>query len=251
MWSSRTASALRNSSARCRSPRTWRWDCRSSTVWRAPSSPPGSPAVLASRTRSLRRLTTAACSTTSAAPSTRKISAELFPWGTMLENFNPAIYGSPGEIMRGILRSIPDLSPAGSCGRCKSPGTPPRAMRGHPAHMAAMCEVAQMLGERLGLPESVHGLFGQLTERWDGKGGLIGLKGDAIPLRCDRGCRWDVSIQRWVGGQQYAVDVVRTRAGGGHDPHSRRSSAPTPTNWCPTVTSPSGTSSSPASRVTR
>jgi DNA-binding CsgD family transcriptional regulator len=29
----------------------------------------------------------------------------------------------------------------------------------------------------------------------------------------------DASMQRWVGGQRYAVDVVRKRAGGGHDPH--------------------------------
>ena len=37
-----------------------------------------------------------------------EISAALFPWGTMLQNFNPAIYGQPGEILRGIVRSIPD-----------------------------------------------------------------------------------------------------------------------------------------------
>ena len=148
------------------------------------------------------------------------ISAELFPWGTMLENFNPAIYGSSGEVIRGIVRSIPDPEAGRLTRALQVARTLPRAMRGHPAHMAAMCEVAEMLGERLSLPESIHGLFGQLTERWDGKGGFLGLKGDAIPfaLRIVAVAR-DASIQRWVGGQQYAVDVVRTRAGGGHDPH--------------------------------
>jgi HD-GYP domain-containing protein (c-di-GMP phosphodiesterase class II) len=146
--------------------------------------------------------------------------ADLFPWGTMLENFNPAIYGSSGEIVRGIVRSISDPASGRLTRGLQVARTLPRAMRGHPTHMAAMCEVAQMLGERLGLPASIHGLFGRLTERWDGKGGLIGLKGDAIPiaLRIVAVAR-DVSMQRWVGGQQYAVEVVRSRAGGGHDPH--------------------------------
>ncbi len=149
-----------------------------------------------------------------------EISAELFPWGTLLENFNPAIYGSPREIVRGIVRSIPDPESGRLARALQVSRTLPRAMRGHPAHMAAMCEVAQMLGERLGLPSSIHGLLGLLTERWDGKGGLVGLRGDAIPvaLRIVAVAR-DVSMQRWVGGQQYAVDVVRARAGAGHDPH--------------------------------
>ena len=50
-----------------------------------------------------------------------EISAELFPWGTMLENFNPAIYGSPGEVIRGILRSIPTRRRTASRGRSRSP----------------------------------------------------------------------------------------------------------------------------------
>jgi HD-GYP domain-containing protein (c-di-GMP phosphodiesterase class II) len=148
-----------------------------------------------------------------------EVSAEMFPWGTMLANFNPAIYGSLGEVVRGVVRSIPDPDADRLTRALQVARTLPRAMRGHPAHMAAMCEVAQMLAQRVGLPASIHGLFGQLTERWDGKGGLIGLKGEAIPLalRIVSVAR-DVSIQKWVGGLAYAVDVVRRRAGGGHDP---------------------------------
>jgi len=147
-----------------------------------------------------------------------EISVELFPWGTMLENFNPVIYGSPGELMRGIVRSISDPEADQLTRALQVARTLPRAMHGHPAHMTAMCEVAQMLGERVGLPASIYSLFGQLTERWDGKG-LNGLKGDAIPLalRIVSVAR-DVSMQKWVGGLEYAVDVIRRRAGKGHDP---------------------------------
>jgi HD-GYP domain-containing protein (c-di-GMP phosphodiesterase class II) len=149
-----------------------------------------------------------------------EISAELFPWGTMLENFNPAIYGSPGEVLRGIVRSIPDPEADRLTRALQVIRTLPRAMHGHPAHMTAMCEVAQMLGERVGLPASIYRLFGQLTERWDGKGGPNGLKGDAIPLalRIVSVAR-DVSMQKWVGGLEYGADVIRRRAGRGHDPH--------------------------------
>ena len=148
------------------------------------------------------------------------LAAELFQGSRLLENFNAAIYGSPGEIIRGIVRSIPDPESGRLARALQVSRTLPRAMRGHPEHMAAMCEVAQMLGERLGLPASIHGLLALLTERWDGKGGLVGLRGDAIPvaLRIVAVAR-DVSIQRWVGGQQYAVEVVGKRAGAGHDPH--------------------------------
>jgi HD-GYP domain-containing protein (c-di-GMP phosphodiesterase class II) len=148
-----------------------------------------------------------------------EISAQLFPWGTMPQNFNPAIYGSSGEVMRGIVRSIPDPDVDRLTQALQVARILPRAMRGHPAHMTAMCEVAQMLAGRVGLPGSINSLFGQLTERWDGKGGLKGLKGDAIPLalRIVAVAR-DVSIQKWVGGFEYAVEVIRRRAGSGHDP---------------------------------
>lgn len=148
-----------------------------------------------------------------------EISAALFPWGTMLHSFNPAVYGRPGEVLRGIVRSIPDPDAGPMTRSLQVARTLPRAMRGHPAHMAALCEVAQMLGERLGLPASIHELFAHLTERWDGKGGPNGLAGEAIPLalRIAFVAR-DASIQRWLGGPDHAVGVIRSRAGTGHDP---------------------------------
>ncbi len=76
-----------------------------------------------------------------------------------------------------------------------------------------------MLGERLSLPESIHGLFGQLAERWDGKGGFLGLKGDAIPfaLRIVAVAR-DASIPevgRWSAVHRRRCPDARRR---GHDP---------------------------------
>jgi hypothetical protein len=41
----------------------------------------------------------------------------------------------------------------------------PKAIRGYRSVLAAGCEVAQMLSQRLGIPPSVRGLFAHLTER--------------------------------------------------------------------------------------
>ena len=120
-------------------------------------------------------LSTAACSTTSAAPPTPRSLPSCSQSGTMLENFNPAIYGSSGEVVRGIVRSIsPTRSPAGSRGRFQVARTLPRAMRGHPIHMAAMCEVRPTCWASASVSRiDPHGLFGQPTEHWDGKGRLF------------------------------------------------------------------------------
>jgi HD-GYP domain-containing protein (c-di-GMP phosphodiesterase class II) len=85
--------------------------------------------------------------------------------------------------------------------------------------MAALCEVAQMLTERLGLPGSVRDLFVHLTERWDGKGEPGRLEGAQIPLslRIVHVAR-DAAFQRLLGGDDYAAQVVRERAGHAFDP---------------------------------
>ena len=46
--------------------------------------------------------------------------------------------------------------------------------------LAAHCEVAQRIGERLSLPEETRRNLGQIYERWDGKGLPRGLKGDEV-----------------------------------------------------------------------
>jgi HD-GYP domain-containing protein (c-di-GMP phosphodiesterase class II) len=46
--------------------------------------------------------------------------------------------------------------------------------------LTAHCEVAQRIGERLGLSEEIRRNLGQIYERWDGKGLPHGLKGDDV-----------------------------------------------------------------------
>lgn len=48
------------------------------------------------------------------------------------------------------------------------------------AVLTAHCEVAQRIGERLGLSEEIRRNLGQIYERWDGKGMPRGLKGDEV-----------------------------------------------------------------------
>ena len=95
----------------------------------------------------------------------------------------------------------------------------PRLARERDPHLAAICEVAQMLAERLGLPERVGELFVHLTERWDGKGhcGVPGGSEIPLPLRIMQVAR-DATFQRMLGGDELAVRIVRERAGHAFDP---------------------------------
>src|SRR6266702_275108 len=127
-----------------------------------------------------------------------EISAEMFPdEGALIRHFNPVMFGSPIETMAGTVRALvdrdgPPLMRAVSVARGL-----PRLARGRRSHLAAICEVAQMLTIQLGLPASVQGLFTHLTERWDGKGEPGLARRDQIPL---------------------PVRIVRERAGHAFDP---------------------------------
>src|SRR5258708_38323746 len=46
--------------------------------------------------------------------------------------------------------------------------------------LTAHCEVAQRIGQRLGLSEDIRRNLGQIYERWDGKGLPRGLSGDEV-----------------------------------------------------------------------
>ena len=82
-------------------------------------------------------------------------------------------------------------------GASHSPGKPPaaraaamaRSAVGGLAEAASHCEVAGLLGARMGLPERVQVALRHLYERWDGKGLPGDLRGEQI--RRPRGrCRW-------------------------------------------------------------
>lgn len=147
-----------------------------------------------------------------------EVSADLFDDGALLTNFNAVIYGAPRELVGGILRALAGSGPA-PVRALRAAGRLPRALRGHKRHIVALCEVAEMLTDRLGLPPAVQGLMRYLTERWDGKGGPDGVGGADIPLpmRLVHVAR-DATLQHLLGGTEHAARVIGERAGGGLDP---------------------------------
>ena len=98
------------------------------------------------------------------------IAAALFPDGALLEHFNPVMYGSPVQTMRGIARALADPGRSGTVRAIQGAVRLPRAARGHEDHIVAMCEVAEMLSDRLGVQRSVRSLFRGFTARWMAKG---------------------------------------------------------------------------------
>ncbi|HZD17905.1 MAG TPA: HD domain-containing phosphohydrolase [Actinomycetota bacterium] len=83
----------------------------------------------------------------------------------------------------------------------------------------AICEVGAGMAERLGLGEEVRrGVFESL-ERWDGKDGPQGLRGDDIALaaRIAEPATQAVIFHR-LGGTEAAREMVRRRSGGMFDP---------------------------------
>ena len=119
----------------------------------------------------------------------------------------------------------------GSCGQSPHPATGPlvrgaELARGVPklaklfnVQIAALCEVAQMLIDRLGLPSTVGALFNYASERRDGKGQPGHALRDQIPLpvRIVHVAR-DAAFQRMLGGEEFAARVLRERAGHAFDP---------------------------------
>ncbi|HEY3428368.1 MAG TPA: HD domain-containing phosphohydrolase [Acidimicrobiia bacterium] len=139
--------------------------------------------------------------------------------GNRTGNITPVQFGSSAQMLGGVLRAVqpPDLPlhrRAYEIGRRL-----PRAARFQGPHFEALCDVAEMMAERLGLPPSIHRLFVYLTERWDGKGVLGRAAGGEIPLplRINSVAR-DAAYQRLIGGDEYALKVIRERAGKAFDP---------------------------------
>lgn len=81
------------------------------------------------------------------------------------------------------------------------------------------CEVAQRLGERLGLEPSIHQALLLLGEKWNGEGIPRGLKGDEIPvsMRLMLLVR-DLEPHLNTHGIEAAVAVAQQRGGVIHDP---------------------------------
>jgi HD-GYP domain-containing protein (c-di-GMP phosphodiesterase class II) len=85
--------------------------------------------------------------------------------------------------------------------------------------IAAHCEVAQMLANRMGLRETVGTFVGSTFERWDGKGVPGLLAGDAIPKPARIvSLAADVDVFYRLGGWSVAEDVLRRRRARAYDP---------------------------------
>lgn len=148
-----------------------------------------------------------------------EVTAELFDEGALVTHFHPVMFGSRAQTLAGIVRAVAPPGNGLPMRAVQVVSRLPRAVRGHQRHLAALCEVAQMLTDRLGLPPTVRELFVQLTERWDGKGEPGRLRGEEIPLplRIVHVAR-DAAFQCLLGGEDYAAEVIRERAGHAFDP---------------------------------
>ncbi len=85
--------------------------------------------------------------------------------------------------------------------------------------IAAHCEVAQMLANRMGLRETIGRFVGSTFERWDGKGLPGLLSGEAIPAPARTvSLARDVEVFYRLGGWDLTRDVLRRRRARAYDP---------------------------------
>jgi HD-GYP domain-containing protein (c-di-GMP phosphodiesterase class II) len=147
------------------------------------------------------------------------VAAEIFG-GSMTSNLNPVMYGQGLDPVKGLLRALPDPESLAFLRWAQTARRLPRMMRAQRPALAATCEVAGMLADRVGAPASVPGLLAYLMERWDGKGPLARAKGEQIPLpmRIVHVAK-DAAYQRLLGGSEHAARVVGERAGHAFDPN--------------------------------
>lgn len=139
--------------------------------------------------------------------------------GTRVETLVPHLFGSYPERIAALIRSLPPPEAVGVERALDIARGLPRLLTDNREQQTALCEVAEMLSTRLGLPDDTAGLFTFLTERWDGKSVLRRAERDEIPLaiRIVILTR-DLAFQRQIGGNEYAAQIARERAGNAFDP---------------------------------
>ena len=146
------------------------------------------------------------------------VTVEVFG-DSLFTHLNPVMFGSGREVLTGLLRALPEPDRAAPVRVLQGARRLPKMAREQRPHLTAMCEVAGMLADGVGLPPSVRGLLAHLTERWDGKGPLRRAKREEIPLPMRIvHVAVDAAFQRLLGGVEHAVRLVRERAGHAFDP---------------------------------
>lgn len=139
--------------------------------------------------------------------------------GNKIETLVPHLFGSYKERFGALVRTLPSAEASPIVRTLEGISRLPRLIASSREQQAALCEVAEMLSRRLGLPSDIYGLFTFLTERWDGNSFLRRAEGDDVPLavRIFVFSR-DIAFQRLIGGDAHAVQVARDRAGHAFDP---------------------------------
>ncbi len=148
------------------------------------------------------------------------IGTEIFGADDALTTYGyPTRSGSRSEAAMGMLRAL--AAPGGTrlARAVKVARGAPKLARGFTGVVAAICEIGEMLTERLGLPVTFSRLFRYGGERWDGKGipGRARKEQIPLPVRIVQVAR-DAAFQRMLGGPEFAARVVGERAGGAFDP---------------------------------
>jgi HD-GYP domain-containing protein (c-di-GMP phosphodiesterase class II) len=147
-----------------------------------------------------------------------EITAEIYG-GDLAADFVPFFYGSQREMLAAVVRALPNPQNSAPVRALQIARRLTKAARSSKHHMVAQCEVGEMLAERLGLPNSMRGLFFTLTDRWDGKGPLGRASRDEIPIAVRiANVAGDAAVQHLFGGVDHAAAVIRERAGGAFDP---------------------------------
>ena len=109
--------------------------------------------------------------------------------------------------------------------------------------MAAHCDVAATMAERLGLGPTVHEPMRLLFERWDGKG-PVGMRGEAIPLVVRL-----VQLADLVESYRSAATPTRPSPSPASAPgRSSIRRSPPRSNGTPTTSSPGSTATRPGTR---
>jgi HD-GYP domain-containing protein (c-di-GMP phosphodiesterase class II) len=147
------------------------------------------------------------------------IRAELFDdIETAARMLFPVMFGSQRELLGALARSIaPQRSPLARAAEVAR--TIPKAARVIPRIDMACREVAGILSDRLGLPDSVRSLAATIDERWDGKGDPGLVRGDELPLATRIAhVAHDADLQRSIGGPERAARIIGDRSGGAFDP---------------------------------
>ena len=138
---------------------------------------------------------------------------------SLTAKLHPLMYGSGRDVLTGLVRALPDPASTGPARALQVVRRFPKMVRETRPHLAAACEVAAMLADRLGLSRSVQGLLAYLLERWDGHGPLGRAKGEEIPLPMRIvHLAADAAFQLLLGDEERVVRLVRERAGHAFDP---------------------------------